>query len=594
MSLWKKLNKVMKLVLMDVMVICLLFGCACSTGNADMSANEKEAAGWAEKQLKKMSLEKKVAQLITADITGVYLPEDDPRYQKWIELAGEYGIGGFVLYKGTPFNVASLLNRLQEVAEIPLLISADFEGGAGQQVSGASEFPANMGFMAADDPDLMYRAAKVMAEEGRAMGIHLSYTPVCDITVDPANPQESVRSFGGDPKKIRKLIGAYIKGYHEAGMLTTAKHFPGRGDMRPFPAYPGFTYIEKSEVELLKNEFLGFKNAIEEGVDFIMTEHIAVPSVTDGSDLPASIEPKLTREVIRESLGFKGIITTDDLWYDHVVERFGAEEVVIRALEAGHDVILKPRDPVAAVRAVADAVNSGRLSMQQIDRSVYKVLYTKALLGLHKNKFVDERRVGEIVGTTAHKEIIAEVADRSLTMLKNDNVLPLTNPGKMNVVNVIFTKNVNNACIEDLKSKISLVFGKVQNFIVLAGSDGEENSMIKKAAAGSDLVILSFFVQRERHGDPVPLGNEGLSLINMLITGKPRAVIGMSYGNPYVINKIKDIPVFIVGYGEGGWYGNQAVYVDSFMKVLKSELSPEGKLPVRVNDRLDIGFGLTL
>lgn len=583
-----------RFLLNGLVIICVVLIVGCMQVTNDKTVSERKAAKWADRTLKGLSLEKKVAQLICTDITGVDLAEDDPKFQTWLQLAGEYGIGGFVLYKGTPHNVARLLNRLQEEAEIPLLISADFEGGAGQQVTGASEFPANMGFAAANDPDLMYQAAKIMATEGRAMGIHLSYTPVCDLTLSAENPQESVRSFGGDVEQIRKLVGAYVKAYHEMGMLTTAKHFPGRGDMRPFPAHPGFNYLDKPEAELFDNEFLSFRNAIEEGVDFIMTEHIAVPSATGGSELPASVEPALARGVIREKLGFKGILTTDDLWYDHVVARFGAEEVVIRALEAGHDVVLKPKDPVAAISAVTDAVNSGRISLQQIDESVYKVLYKKAILGLNKNRFVDAEKVEEVVGSLAHKKVISIVADRSITLIKNENVLPLRNPGSMSVVNVIFAKNENNPCIEELKDKITSSFREARNYVLITGNESEDFSAIDSAAAGSDLVILSFLVQRDRHGDPAPLDDDKLVLISNLIANKPGAVIGMSYGNPYIINKIENMPVFLTGYGEGGWYGNQVVYIDSFIKVLKSELLPSGKLPIRVNDKFEIGYGLTL
>jgi len=581
-------------VLKGFILICLVIISGCIQVKSDKPASERQAAKWADKTLKGLSLEKKIGQLICTDITGVYLPEDDPKYQKWIQLAGEYGIGGFVLYKGTPYNVASLLNRLQKAADIPLLISADFEGGAGQQVTGATEFPGNMGFAAANDSELMYRAAIIMATEGRAMGIHLSYTPVCDLTLSADNPQESVRSFGGDVGQIKEMVGAYVKAYHEMGMLTTAKHFPGRGNMKPFPAHPGFNYLDGSESELTENEFRVFRNAIEEGVDFIMTEHIAVPSVTDGSDLPASVEPRLARGVIREKLGFEGIVTTDDLWYDHVVARFGAEEVAVRALEAGHDLLLKPKDPVAVIKAIAEAVNSGRISIEQIDNSVRKVLYIKALLGLNKERFVDEKNVGECVGTVAHKQVVFEVADRSITLLKNENVLPLKSPDKLSVVNVIFTKSANNLCVEDIKSKVSTGFRECQNYVLPTVSDGEDYSVIERAADSSDLVILSFLVQRERYGDPVPIDDDKLRLINRLIASKPGAVIGMSYGNPYIINKIEKIPAFITGFGEGGWYGNQSAYIDSFIKVLNSELSPTGKLPVRISDSYDIGFGLTL
>jgi beta-N-acetylhexosaminidase len=325
-----------------------------------------------------------------------------------------------------------------------------------------------------------------------------------------------------------------------------------------------------------------------------MTEHIAVPGATDGSELPSSVEPALVRGVIREKLGFKGIITTDDLWYDHVVARFGQEEVAVRALEAGHDVVLKPKDPVATIRAIAEAVNNGRISIEQIDSSVYKLLYYKALLGLNKDRFVDVTKVGEIVGTKSHMQVVTEVADRSVTLLKNDNVLPVKEINSKSIVNVIVTKTTGQAGVDLLKSRMASGFDNIRNLELTPESDNRQYCLIESAAAGSDLVIISFLVQRERYGDPAPLREEQLTLVRRLINMKPDAVIGISYGNPFIINKIDAIPAFMTGYGEGGWYGNQVVYFDSFIKVLKSELSPNGKLPVMVSEKYGIGYGISL
>ena len=341
-----------------------------------------QAAEWATNTLAGLTLERKIAQIVTADIAGGYIPDGDPRLERWLSLARDHGLGMFVLYGGTPRDVAHLLNRLQKAAEIPLLISADFEGGPGQQVVGASEYPANMGFAAAGDEDLMYRAASAAAVEGRAMGIHLTYTPVCDIAWDPDNPAESVRSFGGDLDLLGRMVRAYVRGYHENGMLTSAKHFPGRGDVANMPQNPGWAWIDKPAAEVESQEFRAFKHGIDAGVDFVMTEHIAVPSVTDGSDLPASVEGKLVTGWLKGKLGFRGVVTSDDLWYDNVVARFGAEEVAVRAFEAGHDVILKPKDPVATIAALAAAVRSGRIPESRVDEAARKVLTLKARLGL--------------------------------------------------------------------------------------------------------------------------------------------------------------------------------------------------------------------
>jgi beta-N-acetylhexosaminidase len=549
---------------------------------------------WVVKTLEGLTLEQKIGQIVTVDVTGGYITDNDPRLQRWLSLARDHGLGMFVFYGGTPRDVAHLLNRLQKAAAVPLLISADFEGGPGQQVTGASEYPANMAFAAAGSDDLMYRAAAAAAVEGRAMGIHLTYTPVCDIAWDPDNPAESVRSFGGDLDLLGRMVRAYVRGYHENGMLTSAKHFPGRGDVKNMPQNPGWAWIDKPAADVEAQEFAAFKAGIDAGVDFVMTEHIAVPSVTDGSELPASVEPKLVTGWLKGKLGFKGVVTSDDLWYDNVIGRFGAEEVAVRAFEAGHDVILKPKDPVAAIAALAAAVRSGRIPESRVDDAARKVLTLKARLGLHRARLVDEDRVGEFVGTAAHQAVVQEVADRSLTMLKNDDVMPLrTAAGAApKVVNIAVQKFDGDPMPAALAAKMALAFPGTRSFTLRPDMDPAYYETVWKAVGESDLVVLSLFVPRNRIGDPAPLRDADTTFINKVIAARPGAVVAMSYGNPQLIRRIPGVGAFLVGYGERGWFGNQAVYFDSFIKAFKGELKPGGKLPVRVSEKYPIGSGL--
>ena len=558
-------------------------------------ASHEEAASWADRTLAGLTLERKVGQMICPDIAAGYIAADDPRLAQWKRNARELGVGMMVLYGGTPRDVAHLLNTLQKEAGLPLLMAADFEGGPGQQVAGASEFPANMAFAAAASEDLMVRAGRVGAEEGRAMGIHLTYTPVVDVSMRPDNPAESVRSFGGDLDLLGRMVRAYVKGYNEGGMLTTAKHFPGRGDVALMPGRPDFNYNDKPAASVEAEEFRAFQHAVEAGVTFIMTEHIAVPSVTGGSDLPASVEPKLTTGWIRDKLGFQGLVTTDDLWYPHVAARFGENEVAVLAVEAGHDIVLKPKDPAAAIRALVAAVRSGRIAEDRIDRSVRKLLYWKARLNLHKERFVDEARVAGSVGTAAHLAVVREAADKSLTLLKNDGVLPLA-PERLagsKIVNIAVQKADGDPSPAALAGKLAAAFPGIRNFALRPDMDPAYYEKVRQAAEGADLVILSFFLQRNRLGDAAPVREPDLAFIQKLIKTKPGAVVAMSYGNPHLIRKLNDVPAFVVGYGERGWFGNQAVYFDAFIGLLRGEVRPAGRLPVKVSDAYPVGAGLT-
>ena len=586
------INQMQKISLLFVVVLVIFIvgGLNQCRGRNDTSADPQT---WAGKILADLSLEEKIGQLICVDITADYIAEDDPRFLNWMRLAGEYGIGGFVLYGGTPRDVAHILNRLQKEAKLPLLMSADFEGGPGQQIKGACEFPANMAFAAVGSEDLMYKAASIGGVEGRAMGIHLTYTPVVDISVRPDNPSESVRSFGGDLDLLGRLVKAYVKGFHDKGMLTTAKHFPGRGDIEVFPEFPEFRYINKPAEMVENQEFRAFKLAIDAGVDFVMSEHIAVPSVTEGSSLPASVEGRLVTEWLKDKLGFQGVLTTDDLWYDHVVQRFGPVEVALKALEAGHDVLLKPKDPVAVIKGVAQAVTLGRITESRIDHSVMKILILKARLGLHKHRLVDEGQVNTLVGTPAHLAVVQEVADRSLTLLKNKSVLPLKISSRENIINICIQKYNDDQSPAMLSAKLSAAFPGTRNYIIRSDTDPAIYDTILAAAREADHVILSLFVQRTRQVDNAPFRENDLKFLKELFQIGPESMVAMSYGNPFLIRKITEVPAFLVGFGERGWYGNRAVYFDSFIKLLKGDIKPQGKLPVKVNDEYPIGFGLS-
>jgi beta-N-acetylhexosaminidase len=599
------------ILILVFVVLCGICSCGGSKGPAESAAGgaedkaprlatelSAEGAAWVDKTLAGLSLEKRIAQIVTVDVAGGYITDDDPRLARWLSLARDHGVGMFVFYGGTPRDVAHLLNRLQEAAAIPLLISADFEGGPGQQVTGASEYPANMAFAAAGSDDLMYRAAAAAAVEGRAMGIHLTYTPVCDIAWRPDNPAESVRSFGGDLDLLGRMVRAYVRGYHENGMLTSAKHFPGRGDVENMPDNPGWAWIDKPAADVEAQEFAAFKRGIDAGVDFVMTEHIAVPSVTDGSALPASVEAKLVTGWLKGRLGFKGVVTSDDLWYDNVIGRFGAEEVAVKAFEAGHDVILKPKDPVAAIAALAAAVRAGRIPEARVDEAARKVLTLKARLGLDRARFVDEARVGEFVGTAAHQAIVQEVADKSLTMLKNEGVLPLglgLAAGQApKIVNINVQKYDGDPMPGALAGKVAAAFPGTKSVTLRPDMDPAYYETAWKAVRESDVVVLSLFVARNRMGDAAPFREGDLAFIKRVIAAKPKAVVAMSYGNPQLIRKIPEVAAFLVGYGERGWFGNQAVYFDSFIKALKGELRPSGRLPVRVSETYPIGSGILM
>lgn len=553
---------------------------AASLGVA-VQASHTEAERWAAETLASLSLEEKVAQMLCEQMRGEYTAEDSEAFLYWSKLARDYGIGGFVVYGGTPQDTAHLLNRLQKVSKIPLLISSDFEGGPGQQFEGASEFPANMALSAAGSEALAYEVGKAGAVEGRAIGIHLTYSPVVDVQTRPDNPVLSVRSFGSDVTLLGKMASAYIRGYQENGMLATAKHFPGRGDV-DLIGDTEFLINNKPAPRIEAEDLAAFKKAIDAGVTFVMSEHIAIPSLTDGSDLPASMERKLASYWLRERLGFENVLTTDDLWYPKVVDRFGAERAGVLAIRAGHDVLLKPQNAIETIDAVVRAVRAGEIAIGQIDGSVRKLLYWKARLNLHRSRFVDVERVRSVVGSKAHRDLVQEVAERSLTMLVNDDFFP-TNAAKLGTIAYIsIQKNEHDPVPVEVAAKLGDALSIGRTWMLRPNVDPRLRVEALAAAKRADTVIVSLFRQRNVYRDNGAFAAEDAAFLREVLAADSKVVI-LSYGNPYLVEGLEDADGFVVGYGEGGFYGNQSVYADAFIRLLEGKIEASGKLPVRTS-----------
>jgi beta-N-acetylhexosaminidase len=548
-----------------------------SFAGAAFSQEDEEARLWVASTLRSLSLREKAAQMVCEQIRGGYVAEDAEDYLYWRWLAEEYGIGGFVVYGGAPHETAQLLNRLQKRARIPILMSADFEGGPGQQFQGASEFPANMALSAIGDERLAYEVGKAGALEGRAIGIHLTYSPVVDVQTVPDNPVLSVRSFGSDLDLLGRMASAYIRGYQENGMLATAKHYPGRGDVQILE--DEFLLNPKDAARVEAEDLRAFRAAIEAGVAFVMSEHIAIPSLTEGSDLPASVEPKLASHWLRERLGFPGILTTDDLWYPKVVKRFGAERAGVMAIQAGHDALLKPKNAILTIEAVVRAVENGEVPLARIDASVEKILFAKARLGLHRNRFVDPERIASVVGTRAHRDLVQEVAERSLTVLVDRGVFPTKREALGKTVYVSIQKNEGDpvpfAVAQRMREGLSLQ----DAFLLGPGVDPARYSDARERAREADTVVVSLFHQRNVYRDRGVLPERDLELVRSFESAGVRTIV-LSFGNPYLAEDLPGVSAFVVGYGEGGFYGNQIVYADAFLRLLRGEIAASGKLPV--------------
>jgi len=396
---------------------------------------DRDGEKWAEKTLRKMTTEEKVGQLFTIWVRAQFLNVNSPDYLQLRDSITKYHIGSLTmtvryeppfLYRNQPYEAAALLNRLQQDSKLPLLIAADFERGLSMRLYGATEFPHAMAFGAAGKTDLAEAFGRITAQESRAIGVHWNFFPDADVNSNPANPIINTRSFGEDPLAVSDMVNAYIRGAHVGGMLTTVKHFPGHGDTAT-DSHLGVARVTGDLARLQSLELVPFKKAIEGGADSVMVAHVSIPALEPDPNRVATTSPAIVTNLLKNQLGFKGIVVTDALDMAGLTHLYAADigRAAVDAFKAGNDLLIIPADLDASYRAMLKAINSGEIPQQQLDGSVLKLLKAKASLGLHKARLVDLDALDTVVGKPENIALGQQAADDAITLVRDNGKLLL-------------------------------------------------------------------------------------------------------------------------------------------------------------------------
>ena len=340
-------------------------------------------------QWEDLSLPQQVAQMVVVRASGYWF-DHQIQYPAWEPLletlrhwVEDLGVGGAILLGGSAVEVAGRSHLLQSWADLPLLIAADVEEGVGQRFSGATWFPPPMalGEVAGRDLSLALRYAEdlgaALAQESLAVGINWVLAPVVDVNNNPANPVINVRAFGDTPEIVSKLATAFIRGAQRFPVLTCAKHFPGHGDTAT-DSHLDLPLIPHAMTRLEQIEFPPFQAAIAQGVDAVMSAHLLIPALDE--QWPATLSHRILTGQLRDRLGFGGLVSTDALVMGAIAQHYGPHEAAVLAVEAGADILLMPADPEGAIRALCDAVASGRISPRRIQDSLARIQRAKAKL----------------------------------------------------------------------------------------------------------------------------------------------------------------------------------------------------------------------
>lgn len=350
-------------------------------------------------------------------VPGSYAAFDDSAFVRAAHWVDSLQLGGIIISGGSPADIAIKLNHLQRRSALPLLIAADLEGGSAFRFNGGTPFPTNMGIAAGGTELDAYGVGRITALEGRAVGVHMAFAPVADVNNNPANPIINTRSFGEDPARVAALVSATVRGIQEHGMLATVKHFPGHGDTGT-DSHISLPVILSDWTRLDSIELVPFRAAVRAGVGAVMSAHIALPGIDSGNTRAASLSPAIVTGVLRDSLGFRGIVVTDALTMGGVSTDGGASAAV-RALLAGADLLLQPADPRAALDSLEQAYRDGRITDERIDRSLRRVLQLKEQLDLFRRRTVDVEAIPNTVGRQEFRNQGADLMRRAIVLARD-------------------------------------------------------------------------------------------------------------------------------------------------------------------------------
>ncbi len=542
-----------------------------------------------------LTLREKVAQLVVISFNGHPMNTRSRDYRKFIHLVGQEHVGGLILIniangrvssKADPLEVASFVNRMQKQSKVPLIVCGDFERGASMRVDATTAFPHAMAFTASRDPGEARLEGEITAKEARAIGFQWIFFPDADVNNNPDNPIINIRSYGEDPADVSGFVSAFIDGAHAAAgsrVLVTAKHFPGHGDTAT-DTHLNVATISGDRPRLEQTEWAPFRAAIASGVDAIMSAHIAVPAI-DAPNLPATLSPKLLTGILRDQLGFKGIIVTDALDMGGIAQGFPVGDAAVRALEAGADVLLMPTDPEAAINAVVAAVRSGRIKPKRLDESVMKILQAKARVGLGTKKLVDLDDIHNVVNSPESAAAAQAISDKSVTLVKNQgDFVPLKNTDStaFYLLAESRTGTEGQALAAELKKR-------APNALVIpvdpTMSDTDLDAAAQRGAQASRYVVAAFVSVAAYKGNALAGGYPQL-MQNLFATKKPLALIAL--GNPYLLRAFPDSAAYVTT------YSSVPVSEISIAKALFGEIAISGKLPVTIPGLAKYGDGIVI
>jgi len=536
----------------------------------DYKAQEK----WVDSILSSMTIDEKIGQLF---MVQAYSNLDSVHENKIKEMIQNYHVGNLIFMQGTPKKQAELTNMYQSLSKVPLMIGFDGEWGLDMRLQNTYRFPWNMTLGAIQDNDLIRQFGAHLGMHCRRLGIHVNFAPVVDINTNPLNPIIGNRSFGEDKVNVTEKAIAFSQGMQSQNVLANAKHFPGHGDTATDSHYK-LPVINFDRKRLDSVELYPYKRVFDAGMASIMTAHLSIPSLESNAKLPTSLSKKVVTTILKEELGFLGLIFTDGLNMKGAADYSTSSEIDLAAILAGNDILLIPQDVPATVSLMQSSLQSGVLSQERLDESVRKILLAKYKVGLNNFQPIDTLNLVEDLNKIEDELLHRKLVKNSMTIIRNKKeILPIKD----------LQKNKKIAYVKLGEDDGEIFLSSLRKYTEIVKVTGDKLSDIVHMLEDFDLVIVGYHSSNAHPWKGFKFKNQELVWLHE-IARKNKTILSV-FASPY---SLLDVKSFTNLEGVLVAYQNSKNAQQIAAQTIFGAIEAKGKLPVSIKEEFPVGTGI--
>jgi beta-N-acetylhexosaminidase len=561
-------------------VTALLTGVAtcCFAQQADYISSLNTQNQWVDSVFKKLNRKHKIAQLF---FVRAHTNKGQAYSDSVAKVIKKEQIGGLVFFQGGPVRQAALTNQYQKLSHIPLLVAMDGEWGLGMRLDSTISYPYQMTLGAIQDEKLLNQMGQQVAYDFKRIGAHLNFAPVVDVNNNPNNPVINYRSFGDDKYKVALRAIAYMQGMQQGGLLTTAKHFPGHGDTN-VDSHFDLPLLNFSRTRLDTLEEYPFKQAIQAGISGVMVAHMNIPALDTTKNLPSSISRPIITGLLKDSLGFKGLVVSDAMEMKGVVKYFPEGEADLRAFMAGTDIIELSENSCRAIKKIKVAIRKGLVPEAELDAKVRKVLAAKYFAGLQQYQPANVEGMAQDLNRDAAKDLVQQLSDAAVTLLQDNGLLQRINFAQRTAI-----VSIGPGAATPYQQELAKTYTNSTLFNLEKSASPTEVNKLLFDLKGYSQIIVGVHDTRLRPGSKLDFNNDVKNCIVQL-AALPNTAISV-FANPYTLAAMPGIEksgILLACYQKDEGMQKSAA------KVISRQLTPMGKLPVTVNTFFVNGSGI--